>query len=125
MFWKNERITKQNAQLTEERDNLVNDGLELEREVRKLNKEVLELKSKKKIEEEEIKHLVKITNEKRDIEFTKKEIEVKKEADEKVYAVREEYQKKVEDNLQKQITDIKETNAQILKRFSFNMKGEV
>ena len=47
----------------------------LKKEKGELVDEVERLKSTKKISEEEIKHLVKIDREKREIEFTKKEME--------------------------------------------------
>ena len=127
-FNKNERLKKANDQLIDENKSLEVERFELEKSVRSLNKKLGELESKKKIEEEELKHMVKIANEKRDLEFLKKEVEIQKSADAKVYGVREEYQKKVESNLQKQIQDTKEMYAQILKRLpdvNVRLKGDV
>jgi biopolymer transport protein ExbB/TolQ len=100
----------------------------LEKEVQDLKKELDQLKSKKKIEEEEIKHLVKIKDEKREIEFQKKEMEIQKDADSKVMKVKQDYQDKIESNLQKQIEDTKQMYAEILQRLpniAVRLKGDV
>ena len=86
------------------------------KEARALKEEVADLKLAKKIEDEDIKHLVKLTEERKELELDKKALELEREKDAEVQIVkeecadeikeiREEYAKKQEETLQKQIAD--------------------
>lgn len=93
-----------------------------------LKSEVEGLKSKKKIEEEQIKHLVKLKDEKRDIEIQKKELTMQAEKATAIAEVKDSYQDKLTEQLQSQISDNNERYAQILKRLpdvNVRLKGEV
>lgn len=111
-----------------EKADLLKEKEKLEKEIVSLEKKIAQLESKKKIEEEEIKHLVKIATEKREIEFQKKEMQIEKDADSKVMKVKQDYQDKIESNLHKQIEDTKQMYAEILARLpniSVKLKGDV
>ena len=81
-----------------------------------LHRTVEDLKSKKKIEEEQIKHLVKIKDEKRELEFKRKEMDLEAKKATEIAGVKDGYRDKLEENLIKQKDDIKGMYAQILER---------
>lgn len=87
-------------------------GLETERS--QLSREVADLKSKKKIEEEQIKHLVKIKDEKRDLEYQKRELKADAKRADDVAKVKDEYQTKVEKHLEKRNDELKEMYVEVL-----------
>lgn len=100
----------------------------LEDEKVELKSEVAGLKSQKKIEEEQIKHLVRIKDEKRDLEFQKREVTKDAARAEEVAKVKNEYQDKLTDQLNKQIDDNNDRYAQILKRLpdvNVRLKGDI
>lgn len=90
------------------------DGLRTER--RTLKDEVEDLKSKRKVEDEQLKHLLKIKEEKMDLEFQKKvhDAEVKKQNE--VAAVKDQYRDKVEAELKSRHSQLQEMYGQILAR---------
>ena len=96
---------------------------ELEKEIEDLKetKEIAEselrrVKHDHKMEEEDTKHLVKLREEKLNIEFQKKEMQVEKEKQDVIAEVKDAYRDKMEANLNKQISDIKGMYGQILER---------
>lgn len=97
------------SRLEKERDDLKEELVDLE-----LAKKGLE--TSRKIEEEDIKHQIKMLEENLDIKFKQKELALKAEHAEKIAELKEEYHGKAEEFLNKQIDQIKETNAQILER---------
>lgn len=86
----------------------------LEKERADLQREVNDLKSQKKIEEQEIKHLVKIKDEKRELEYKKKEMELEQEKNEEIAKVKDDYRDKVEKNLEQRNKELKEMYGEIL-----------
>ncbi len=101
-------------------------GLEDERLL--LAREVEDLKSKKKIEEEKIKHLVKLKDEKREIEFQRREMKIEAEKDIEVAKVKDTYRDKLEENLITQKDDIKSMYSEILARLpniNARLKGDI
>lgn len=88
----------------------------LKAEKRTLKDELLDLKAQKKIEDEDIKHLVRLTQEKQEVELQKKEMALEKAKNEAIATVKDEYRDKLEINLIAQKDDIKEMYAQILER---------
>lgn len=88
----------------------------LEEERTQLKREVEDLKSKKKIEEEQLKHLVKIKDEKRELEYKKKEMELESEKEREIAKVKDKYRDKMEENLISQKDDIKSMYSEILER---------
>ncbi len=100
----------------------------LEKDKKQLTEEVERLKLKKKLEDEDIKHMVKINEERLNIEHEKKVIESEKIADERVAQVKDDYRDKVEANLEVQVTNMKEMYGEILKRLpdvNVRLKGEL
>jgi len=89
-------------------------GLETERS--SLKREVEDLKSQKKIEEEKIKHLVKIKDEKREIEFQRKEMELEATKAKEIIDVKDKYQDKQLKMLDEAKKDMQKVHLEILAR---------
>jgi len=112
----------------QERLELRNKILDLEKERKKLREEVEDLKLKRKIEDEDIKHLVKLSKEKQAIELQKKEMVLEKEKNEVIAKVKDDYRNKLEGFLNQQKNDIKDMYGEILKRLpdiNVRLKGDV
>ena len=100
----------------------------LEETIKTLKEQLGDLKLKKKIEEEDIKHMVRIKQEALEIEHQKKELKLQKQSDDIIAAVKDEYRDRLEGFLQKQVQDVKEMYGQILKRLpdvNVRLKGDV
>ena len=112
----------------------VKDIAELQEEIKKLKKEketlegqLRKLKHEKKLEEEDIKHMVKMREERLELDFEKKVAANTKEKDDEIAKVKDQYRDKVEEQLEKRATEIREMYDQILKRLpdvSVRLKGE-
>lgn len=100
---------------------------EQKKTIEELNLEIRELKHKKKLEEEDIKHLVKmkeakleqdISRRRQDLEgeFKIKQIETDRQKDAAVFKIKEEYATKVEEQLHKRMTEIREMYSEIVAR---------
>lgn len=101
---------------------------QLEKEKKGLIEEVEKLKLKKKLEDEDIKHMVKINEERLNIEHEKKVMETEKKKDVEVAKVKDDYRNKMELNLEKQIGNMKEMYGEILERLpnvNVKLKGEL
>ena len=72
------------------------------------------VKNDKKMEEENIKHMVKMTKEKDKLELEKKTMEIEKEHFKKLEVVKDEYRTKLEDLLVNQIKDAKESHEKLM-----------
>ena len=95
-------------------------------QVPKLKRELEELKLQKVIEERDIKHLVKIKEEKLDIEHQKKELKLKDEYKDKEMVLQREFHNKVLTVLDKNREEMKEVHTQLMKRLpNVNMEMEV
>lgn len=97
-------------------------------ELRKVKDELEDLKLKKKIEEEDIKHLTKIKLEQNEIEFTKKVMQVEKTKDSEVMTLKQEYADKLQVRLENEVKNIKEMYSEILKRIpdvNVRLQGKV
>ena len=110
MFWNNK---KSNDNETQDLKAMIS-GLETERST--LKREVEDLKSKKKIEEEQIKHLVKIKDEKRELEYKKKEMDLKEESRTEIGKIKDEYQDKQIKMLDEAKKDTAKIHSEILAR---------
>jgi len=88
----------------------------LKREKAKLTDDLDQLKLKHKIEEEDIKHMVKLKMERNDLDFERKCMEAERAKDDAIAAVKDEYRDKTETQLVDQKNDIMELNSQILER---------
>jgi phosphoglycolate phosphatase-like HAD superfamily hydrolase len=108
---------------------------ELEREVerkeaekRVLKDDIADLKHKKKLEDEDIKHLVRLTKEKQEVEFERRVMTAEKEKDAAIAKVKDEYRDKVERQLSEQKNDIKGMYSEIMDlvpKIKVGLKGEV
>ena len=98
--------------LAESEDELV----VLRKERTTLKTEVEDLKLKKKIEDEDIKHMVKIREEQQDIAYQKKVLELQQKKDAEVAKVKDDYRDKIEANLNKRGDELKSMYGEILQR---------
>ena len=81
-----------------------------------LKEEVENLKLKKKISDEDIKHMVKMKTEAMELDFKKREVEEDGKRATKIAAVKDKFQDKMEAQLTKETDNIKEMYSQILQR---------
>ena len=81
-----------------------------------LTLEVEKVKLEKKNEMEETKHLVKLRDEKREIEFKKKEMDIEAEKAKAIAEVKDTYRDKMEAQLKTETENIKVMYGQILER---------
>lgn len=88
----------------------------LEKQAKVLKNEIAQLKSDKKIEDAEIKHLVKINKEKLDLEHSKKEVEMQADFQKKQMTLQTEYHDKVLAQIQESREEQRGTYAEIMKR---------
>jgi len=109
-----------------EMDQLVIEREELRKKVRELKDEKMTLESQKKMEIEEIKHLNRLAQEKRDIELEREKLKVQREYNDKVEILtkmaQEEskdqmktYHASVVETLQKHNTDMREVTTSVYK----------
>jgi hypothetical protein len=118
MFWK----TNQNT----DTDDLKADIKRLEKEKRDLKEDLADLKLKKKLEDEDIKHMVKINNERKEIELEKEKAKLERSKDAEIATVKDSYRDKTEAQLEKQLTGMSEMYAQILERLpNYNINHNV
>lgn len=118
---RSEVVKLQIKTLEAERDSL-NDELQGVRD------ELATLKQKKKMEDEDIRHLVKIKEEKLNIEHQKRELERDRQKEAEIAKVKDEYRDKMERELQKQIDRMKDMYGEILQRLpnvNVRLKGDV
>ena len=85
-------------------------------QIRELKDELAGLKGEKKIAEEDIKHMVRIREERMEVENEKKYLERDRSKESAIAAVKDEYRDKLEVRLQTEVDNIKEMYGQILER---------
>ena len=85
-------------------------------EIRKLKEELAELKTQKVMEEREIKHLVKLKEEKLDVENEKKVLKMRDEYNILTMKLQKEYHDKQLKDIQLAREEMKEVYAEIMKR---------
>lgn len=132
--WRETRLNQTIKVLTEERDKIAEECAGLETEsatLRATNRELREqleaLKHKKKLEEEEILHLVKINEEKNAIAAERKAVELEAKKTAEIAAVKDQYRDKIEKHLEARAVEIKTMYSEILERLpnvSVRLKGE-
>jgi hypothetical protein len=99
---------------------------DLEKEKYELKEQLSDLKLKKKMEEEDIKHMIKIDRERKDIELEKEKIKLQGEKDEAIGRVKDKYRDKTETQLEKQVKGMKDMYSEILKRLpNYNVKHNI
>lgn len=113
-----ENLESEIKRLKEQREDLKiqTDARKLESEIVELKKSIALLKNDKKIEEEDIKHMVKMAEERNGIELEKKIMANDKSKAEAIADVKDTYRDKLEERLQKEVEGIKEMYGQILER---------
>lgn len=85
-------------------------------ELRRTKDQLEDVKLKKKIEEEDLKHLTKIKLEQTEIEFQKRVMAIEKQKDSEVMSLKQGYADKMQVRLEKETESIKEMYGQILQR---------
>jgi len=114
MFW-DKKVTKLEASI---------ETLQLEK--MGLKEEVADLKLKKKMEEEDIKHMIKIDRERKDIEIEKEKLKLEGEKASAIAEVKDTYRDKTEAQLEKQLGNMKDMYGEILTRLpNYNVKHTV
>lgn len=88
----------------------------LKKERRSLKDQIADLKHEKKITEEDIKHMVRIREERIEVENEKKNLERDREKEQEIAKVKDEYRDKLEERLHKEVENMKEMYTQILQR---------
>jgi hypothetical protein len=98
----------------------------LEKEKRTLKEDLADLKLKKKMESEDIKHMVKINNERKDIELEKEKIKLERQSADAIAKVKDSYRDKTEQQLEKQLVNMKGMYGEILERLpNYNVKHTI
>ncbi len=102
---------------------LQNEKKELESSIKKLKSQLETLKdtaatveSKKKIDELELKHLMKMSKDQMELEFQKKEMAIRTETNKEIFAIRDEHSRKFIEQLQVQADKVNEIYVQIMNR---------
>lgn len=116
-----DRLKRDIQKLENERDVLTDEN-------RKVKDELAELKQKRKMEDEDIRHMVKIKEAKLDIDHQKRLLEVDREKEQAIAQVKDQYRDKMETFLGKQVEDIKQMYGEILGRLpnvQVRLKGDV
>jgi len=110
MFWSKDKVSE-------------NELARLNREIEELRAKELELKSRvehlkleKKTSEEDIKHMVRMKEERQELEYQKRVVELEGKTAKEIEAVKNEYRDKLENELNRQINEAKEMYADLLKR---------
>mgnify|MGYP003133356900 CR=1 FL=1 len=110
----------------------------LRREKRQLEDDLAKLKhnhhldlekieSKKKIADEDIKHMVKMKEEKLQVEYEKNSLKNERSKDIEVAEIRDDYRIKIEQRLETEVKNMKEMYGEILKRLpnvNVRLKGD-
>lgn len=118
---RSEAVKRQIERLENERDQLNDDLM-------KVRNELAELKQKRKMEDEDIRHLVKLKESKLDIEHQKKEVELERKQQEAIAKVKDKYRDKLESELQRQLERMQKMYGEILGRLpnvNVRLKGDV
>ena len=96
----------------------------LKTQVQDLKDEIAGLKSRKKIEEEDIKHMVRLKEERLEVKSQKMELTMEKEKQDAIAIIKDGYRDKMELRLETEVSNIKEMYGQILERLpKVTMKG--
>lgn len=119
---------KKLAKVEQEKKALESEVETLREDVRKAKEDLSETKHKKKMEDEDIKHMVKMSKEAGEIDLKKKVMDCEKEKDKTIAEVKDEYRDKMELRLQTEVDNIKEMYGQILERLpnvNARLKGDI
>lgn len=100
----------------------------LEEELREARNRLKQVNLDRKIEEDDIKHMIKLKTERLELEFQKREAEADRVRQTEIQQVRDTYQARTEAQLQDQLEQTKVMYAQILERLpniSAQLKGTI
>ncbi len=107
----------------------LNDSIdELKKERAHLKEQAEDARLQRKIDEEDIKHMMKMKEERLSIESEKKEMTRAREKEAEIAKVKDDYRNKMEARLNKEVENIKEMYGQILARLpniSAELKGKI
>ena len=78
--------------------------------------EVAELKHRHKLESEDIEHMVRIKEERMEVEFERKTLQQQRDADAKIEEIKSDYTRKLHDRLESEVERIQEMYAEVLAR---------
>ena len=118
-WFKNYKTTELKAEvklLKGERDTSTKEATAARQELRKVKEELVEVKHQKKVEEEDIKHMVKMKEERTAVENEKKLLEMEREKDRVIAEAKDAFRDKLEVFLTTQVKDTKEMYTEILGR---------
>lgn len=121
-------LEREVQKLRDSRDELEKTTSQLKQEKEDLVLSVEKLKQQKKIEEEDIKHMIKMRDEKALLEKERYQVQMQSEKDKAIAAVKDEYRDKMEKQLAEETKNIKAMYDQILKRLpnvNVKMSGAV
>jgi len=116
------------AKSEQENERLREERRKLKDEIVDLGSEVKQLKQDRKVEEEDIKHLLKMKEEAVEIEKQKYQLKCDSEKNIAIAAAKDEFRDKLEALLKGQIRDTKEMYSEILARLpdvNVRLKGEM
>ncbi len=119
---------KGKLKLVERIDKLETTNEFLEKQRRELKEEVEDLKLKKKIEDEDIRHMIKMKEEKLALEQQKKDVDREAKYQEQLAQVKDGYRDKVEEQLETRIKDMGQMYSEILDRLpnvNVKLQGKV
>lgn len=117
-----------NTKLKQDKAHLETQIEGLKNEARVAKEDLADLEHKKKMEDEDIKHMVKISKESQELEFKKKVMDVEAEKEQAIATVKDEYRDKMEKRLQTEVDNIKEMYSQILERLpnvTAKLRGDI
>ena len=126
-----DRLDRTRAEYEKERDErrALEDSIKaLTKEKTKLETDVEKLKATKKREEEEIKHHLKLGEEKQKVENERFQLKCEREKEAAIAKVKDEYRDKLEKRLETEIANIKGMYGEILERLpnvNVRLKGDV
>jgi len=99
-------------------NNLDDKIIQLEKDKRSVTHDIQDLKASKAREEENIQHKVKIVMEKHDVELEKEKQKLEKEKDIEIANVKDKYRDKMEAQLDKRGTEMKEMYTDVLDKLT-------
>ena len=120
-YRRTERLKKEIEGLERERDEIVDQN-------RKLKDQLATLEQKRRMEDDELRHLVKMKESQLNIAHEEKQLERDRAKDAEIAKTKDQYRDKLEAFLQQQVKDIKEMYGEILGRLpnvNVRLKGEV
>jgi len=82
----------------------------------KLRLDLKDLKLQKKIEIEDIQHMIRLKEERLDLAHEKKDLELQRKKDEEVFEIKNEYRDKVEKGLENSRVEMREMYTEVLAR---------